>query len=379
MLAILGFNEWQLPTIFFYFARNSRTAMKRILFSLCAMWLCNTVYAQKNPPATDPLTEVVDYDALFSELDAFFDSLLAPKTYAVINVGAGTGFYDYLSNQDLVLKSKRDLVITPSVGYFHKSGFGINSTVAIVNENRRLNPYQLLTAISYDYLKSMKFVSGVSFAHYFTRDSLNFYTSPLKNEMYAYFVYRDLWFKPSISASYGWGTRKSVNEREEYITSLRKRKKTNNGNGNGNNNGYNVVDTIFFTSQESLSESINDFSLILSVRHDFYWLNVISKKDFVRLTPQINFVTGTQTYGFNQTVNTYVSPLNQKKNEFFLSENTNLDQNMNFQPLSISASLKSELSIGKYFIQPQFMINYYLPVPEKNISTAFALNTGFVF
>ena len=342
--------------------------MKRILVLICVLWVCSPAVGQKNPPATDPITDIVDYDELFSELDAFFDSLLAPRTYAVINVGAGTGFYDYISNQDLVLKSKRDLVITPSVGYYHKSGFGINGTVAIVNEKKSLNPYQLLTSFSYDYLKSMKFITGVSASHYFTKDSLNFYTSPLKNEVFAYFVYRDLWFKPSLSASYGWGTRNSVVEREDYITSVRKRKKKNN-----------IYDTTFLTTQENLSESINDFSLILSVRHDFYWLNVLSKQDFVRLTPQINFVTGTQTFGFNQTVNTYVSPLNQKKNEFFLSENTNLDQSMKFQPLAISASLKSELSIGKFFIQPQFMVNYYLPVPEKNISTAFALNTGLIF
>ena len=342
--------------------------MMRILVLICVLWVFSPAIGQKTPPVKDPITDVEDYDELFSELDAFFDSLLAPRTYAVINIGAGTGFYDYISNQDRVLKSKRDLVITPSLGYYHKSGFGINGTVAIVNEKNTLNPYQLLTSLSYDYLKSMKFITGVSASHYFTKDSLNFYTSPLKNELFAYFVYRDLWFKPSLSASYGWGTRNSVVEREDYITSLRKRKKKNN-----------VYDTTFLTTQENLTESVNDFSLILSVRHDFYWLNVLSNKDFFRLTPQINFVTGTQTYGFNQTINTYVSPLNQKKNEFFLSENTNLDQSMKFQPLAISASLKSELSIGKFFVQPQFMVNYYLPVPEKNISTAFALNTGFIF
>ena len=338
-----------------------------VLFLFC--YGNSSAFAQKATPSKDSLFNVlVDYDELFSELDAFLDSLLAPKSYAVVNIGAGTGFYDYLSNQELVLKSQRDFVLTPSMGYYHKSGFGISGTVAIVNENRKLNPYQLLTSVSYDYLKSMKFVAGVSASHFFTKDSLSFYTSPLKNELYAYFIYRNSWFKPSVSAGYGWGARNSVIEREEYITSLRKRKKKEN-----------ILDTTIITTQENITESINDFSLMFSVRHDFYWLNVLSKKDFVRLTPQINFITGTQTYGFNQTINTYGSPLNQKRNEFFLTENTNLDERMDFQPLAISASLRSELSIGKYFIQPQFMVNYYLPVPEKNISTAFALNTGFIF
>src|SRR5687768_9630078 len=343
--------------------------IRKFVFVLFLFWGVNTnAVAQETSPSDSLFNEVVDYDELFNELDAFLDSLLAPRTYTVVNIGAGTGFYDYSSNEEFALKSKRDLVLTPSIGYYHKSGFGINGTVAIVNEKRKLNPYQLLTSVSYDYLKSMKFVTGVSASHFFTKDSLNFYTSPLKNELYAYFIYRDLWFKPSVSASYGWGTRNSVVEREEYITSLRNRSKRNP-----------IVDTTILTTEENIAESINDFSLMFSVRHDFYWLNVFSKKDFVRLTPQINFITGTQTFGFNQTINTYSSLLNQKKNEFLPSENNNLDERMEFQPLSISASLKSELTIGKYFIQPQFMVNYYLPVPEKNISTAFALNTGFIF
>jgi len=343
--------------------------IRKFVFVLFLFWGVNTnAVAQETSPSDSLFNEVVDYDELFNELDAFIDSLLAPRTYTVVNIGAGTGFYDYSSNEEFALKSKRDLVLTPSIGYYHKSGFGINGTVAIVNEKRKLNPYQLLTSVSYDYLKSMKFVTGVSASHFFTKDSLNFYTSPLKNELYAYFIYRDLWFKPSVSASYGWGTRNSVVEREEYITSLRNRSKRNP-----------IVDTTILTTEENIAESINDFSLMFSVRHDFYWLNVFSKKDFVRLTPQINFITGTQTFGFNQTINTYSSLLNQKKNEFLPSENNNLDQRMEFQPLSISASVKSELTIGKYFIQPQFMVNYYLPVPEKNISTAFALNTGFIF
>lgn len=334
----------------------------------CVLIIFNSANGQKTTPANDTATDVVDYDLLFDELDDFFDSLLAPRTYTVINFGAGTGYYDYNSNQEFLLKSKRDLVLTPSLGFFHKSGFGVNGTVAIVNEQKKLNPYQLLTSLSYDYLKNMRFVTGVSASHYFTKDSLNFYTSPLKNELYAYFVYRDLWFKPSLSASYGWGSRNSVLEREGYITSLRKRNKKKN-----------ILDTTILTTQENIAEKVSDFSLALSIRHDFYWLNVVSKNDFLRLTPQINFVGGTQTFGFNQTINTYSSLLNGKKGEVFLTENNNLDSRMDFQPLFISASVKSELSIGKYYIQPQFMVNYYLPAPENNISTAFALNTGFIF
>lgn len=333
---------------------------RRLIILLFVLCYFNSARSQKDSTFTDPLLDTpVDYDKLFTELDAFLDSLLAPRTYTILNIAAGTGFYDYYSKDDYTLNTKRQVVLAPSIGYYHKSGLGISTSVAILNEEEKLNPYQLLTSLSYDFLNSMKFVTGVSATHYFTKDSLGFYTTPLKNELYAYFTYRALWFKPSVSASYGWGSRSAYEEREEYITSLRLRQ-----------NGYTRINT---------QESITDFNVMISVRHDFYWLNVISKKDFIRVSPQISFASGTQSFGFNQNSNTYGSTRITGKNELYRSENISLDDRLEFQPLYISTSLKSELSIGKFFIQPQFILNYYLPVPDKNISTVFTLNTGVIF
>jgi hypothetical protein len=118
---------------------------------------------------------------------------------------------------------------------------------------------------------------------------------------------------------------------------------------------------------------------MLSMRHDFYWLNLLSKKDFFRLTPQISFTGGTQNFGFNQTSDTYGTTRVTRKNELARTESTQLDDQSDFQPLSFTTSVKSELSIGKFFIQPLFFLNYYFPAPDKNISTAFTLNTGLIF
>ena len=55
----------------------------------------NQVRAQKTQPSVD--TSIYDYDELFNELDAFLDSLMSPRSYTVINVGVGTGFFNYES------------------------------------------------------------------------------------------------------------------------------------------------------------------------------------------------------------------------------------------------------------------------------------------
>ena len=235
--------------------------LQRLLVLLLVLGFFKKADAQKDTTSLDPLLDTsVNYDELFDELDSFLDSLLAPRTYTVISLAAGTNFFDYESKADYTLQTKRQVLLAPSIGYFHKSGFGLNVAGSILNDTEKMNPYQLLTSVSYDYLKSFDFITGIAATHYFTKDSLNFYTSPLKNELYAYFTYRKLWFKPSLAISYGWGSREAYEEQEEYITSLRLRQR-----------GYTRIDT---------RESITDFNVTTAVRHDFYWLDVFSKKRF---------------------------------------------------------------------------------------------------
>jgi hypothetical protein len=314
--------------------------------------------AQKTPTpaAKDPILNTdVDYDELFNELDDFLDSLLKPRSYAIINIGGGTNFYDYTSSSDATLKTKRQLVLSPSFSYYDKSGLGISLAENLVREENKFNPYQFVGTLSYDYLKNTRFVTGIAATHFFTKDSLSFYTTPLKNELFTYFSYRGLWLKPTVSASYGWGSRTSYEEREEYITSLRLKRR-----------GYTRIDT---------EEKVRDLNITASVRHDFYWLDVFTSKDYCRLSPQVSFTSGTQHFGFNQTTTSGSSLLIGKK-ESYRSENLNLDNKMGFQPLSIAASLKGEFSIGKFFVQPQYTANYYLPGSDKNLSGIFTINTG---
>ena len=314
--------------------------------------------AQTPKKVVDPLydTTIVDYDDLFNELEKFLDSLTTPRSYYLLNVSAGRGFYNYTNRAGTGMTSNRQLNFNPSIGYYDKGGLGLNAGVAVVKEGEKLNPYQVSLTLSYDYLQSRKFIGGSSFTHFFTKDSLPFYTSPLQNELFAYASYRDSWLKPTVSASYGWGSRKEVEERQEKIKKLRLR-----------------------TTTVVTEESVSDFNLTASVRHDFYWLNVLTNKDFIRISPQLSFTSGTQQFGFNQSTAT-TSVLKGKGNDIlYESNNTTLSDEMKFQPLSLAAILKSELSLGKFFIQPQMLVDYYFPAPEKNVTASFRLNTGFVF
>ena len=332
---------------------------KKIIF-LTAIHFLFFFYAdaQKSKSLVD---STAYYNDLFNELDGFLDSMTTPKNMWLISIGAGNSFLNYQSPSSQLLQVDKKIIYSPSIGFFHKNGLGINLSSAVVKDGSDFIPFQYEVTGSYDYLKSNRFSTGASLSHFFTKDSLSFYTSPLQNEISVYFSYKKSWAKLSLTATYGWGSYKSYEERIENIKKLRKRK---------NENGYTSIET---------TESVNDFSLAASIRHDFYWLNVIDTKGILRLTPRITFTSGTQKFGFNQTSNSVITTKGKGNNVRYTSENVNLDDELYFQPSSLTAFIKPELTFGHFFVQSQFAFDYYFPAKSKNFTTNYSMNIGFIF
>lgn len=334
-----------------------------LLFILTVIIAAPNLHAQKDTAKDTTRNKTLiadtDYDELFNELDSFLDSLTKPRNLTIVSIGVGNRVFNYKSVTSSNISSDKNLSLSPSIGFFSKNGLGINAATAIVKENSGFNAYQWSATASYDYLKNHNFLTGLSYTRFFTKDSLKFYTSPLQNEVYAYFTYRSTWLKPSISASYGWGSRTEVTERKDQIKSLIKPRRN--------------------VEQVSSVESITDFNLSFSLRHDFYWLDVLVSDDFVRFTPQLSFTAGTQNYGFNQNIITNGGKGFMNGNMLFGPPNYSLNEKTKFQPLSLSALLKTEFTKDKFFFQPQLMFDYYLPDAAKKFTTTFVLNSGFMF
>lgn len=312
--------------------------------------------AQKDP-VPDSLP---DYDVLFSELEHFIDSITAPRSFALLNIGYSTGQFQYQTSQTSI-KEMRKGILTPTIGYYHKSGLGISAVGSVISENKKFTLYQTATTASYDYLKNRKLLTGISFTHFFTKDSLPFYTSPLNNQVYAYFSYRGWWLKTSLAAGYGWGSVTTVAQRKEKIKLLKKGPPLNS------------------TTTIETTEAIADLSLTASVKHDFYWLDVLSKRDYVRLTPQLVATGGTQKYGFNQTNSSYVSEKHSGTSVLYNTEKSFVTARSQWQLLALSARLRTEFSKGICFVQPQLIFDYYPPDKENKFATAFVINAGILF
>lgn len=312
-----------------------------------------------------PLKEVIssdtiNYDDLFQDFDAFMDSILSPHSYFLGSLSVVKGYYNFQTkNNSSLIETSKKLNYSPTLGYYHKSGMGITSTGYIIHDGSNTNFYQFSVTPSFDYLHNKSFATGISFTKFITKDSLPFYTSPLQNELYAYFTYRKTWLRPTIAVSYGWGSRSDYMKRESVIQDIRLRRR-----------GFTYINT---------EESVSDFSLMASVRHDFYWLDVFTFNDHIRLTPQLALTSGTQKFGFNQSSSTYATVVRTGSNVLYSTENVYLDDQLKFQPLSLTMYLRGEYSIGNFFIQPQLTFDYYFPAATNNFNTVFSLNLGVMF
>jgi len=317
----------------------------------------DTALKKVEPPVID---STLDYnDIIFDDLEKFLDSILSPHSYILTAFSIQKGYFNYKSKTEVFLEPTRKVTFTPAVGYYNKNGLGITGIGSFVSDQKAFRFYQLALSPSYDYLENKNLATGISYTRYLTKDSLPFYTSPLQNELYAYFTYRKWWFKPMVAVSYGWGSRSDYQDREEYITSLQLRR-----------TGFTRINT---------KESVNDFSLITSVRHDFYWLDVFTYNDHIRIAPQLTFTSGSQKFGFNQSSNTYATLLRSGANVLYSSENVYLDNKLYFQPLALTFYLKTEYSIGKFYIQPQLILDYYFPATEKQFTGLVSVSGGFIF
>jgi hypothetical protein len=322
-------------------------------------------YSQVDPKDTIAVPEeslAIDtsfnYDELFDDFVAFVDSLLAPRSYFLINVSAASGYFNYKENTDLA--TRKQLIVSPTIGYYHKSGPGITLAGNFTDYGQKRKGYQFSISPSFDFIQNLKWVGGIAFIKYFTKDSLPFYTTPLQNEINGYVLWRKPWLQPGLGLSYGWGSKKDLKKREDAIRLFLRRR-----------------GIIYYSG--STEESIIDFSMIASLRHSFYWHYVLGHKDYIRFTPMLAFSAGTQKYGFNQTTGTYAINLRNNSAILFNSGNVNLDRKLEFQPLSLTFYLKPEYNIGKFFIQPQVIFDYYFPADNNNLSTLFSINGGFMF
>jgi hypothetical protein len=300
--------------------------------------------AQTEAESKAALDSILKNDALAQMLDSL--NTAAVKSSFDISFGFGNRLFS-LSNNSLTADQAdvKKLIITPSVSYYHKSGFGISVTGFLGSDSGTTRVFQTGITPSYDYTGS-KISAGVAYTRYFNNQSLSISSSPFQNDFYAYVSASRGLLQPGIAIGYASGKYK------EYTDSIRIRP--------------NPLPPIRI--KDTTTYKLKDFSLMGSVKHDFEWYSVLSKNDGLLISPQLWLIAGSQKYtSVSSTTTLTRSP---QGGAVRLRRKSTATDKTAFSLQSAAFSLDMDYSIGKFYVRPQLYVDYYLPQTTGNRVTA---------
>lgn len=296
-------------------------------------------------------------DSLLKDFGSYLDSLSKPKSFFSLNMGVGNGYFSFENKNSVFLTNTQRIILTPSAGYYHKTGLGITATGFFLMDGSNSQLYNFSVTPSYDYLASKKVGFGFAFTRYFEKDSLPFYTTPISNEFFGYVTLKKLWIRPTLSVGYGWGSNTEYQQKQTLIWRERLQRYSR---------GFVYVKN---------KESVRDFATIISLKHDFDFYRLFVRQDGFTITPVILFTAATQSFGFNTS---YQSTTNAIRANV-LPSNQKISDQTSYRPQSFSFILRTDYNLRNFFVMPQLLLDYYIPETDKHLSVGYSLTAGFNF
>ncbi len=307
------------------------------------------VSAQDEKTDRQLLDSLIKFDPLLRSLD----SLQKPVSYGLVSLTFGNKLFSNRNNQVNVLQEGNKFVVTPSLGYYHKSGIGLNVAANLFSENSKTAFYQYSITPSYDYLTNENFDAGLSYTRYFVKEEYSLSISPIQHDVYGYFNLRNNWVVPGLSFGYAAG---KFTERIKVDTTI-------------------GLVTIHFT--DTIRTSIKSFSLSGSLDHTFKWFDVLSANDAVMFKPQFLITAGTNTYNETHRGATIFQNLStRRKNRINRFNEQSENSGMKLQ--SISLALTAGYMVKNFNIRPNFYLDYYLPeTTGKRLAGIFSISISY--
>lgn len=313
-------------------------------------------YGQTNPSDKHILDSLLQNDEMLKLINNYNKT----SSYLRVDVGFGNKLSGSQNKATESLQNSPQFVVTPSVGYYHKSGFGISFTGFLLNENSKTNFYQYTLTPSFSYNKGKVADVLFSYTHYFEKNSYSYNTSPIQNEFYGNILFKKTWLKPGIAAGFSTGKYHEIIHIDTTIKVLNQ--------------------LIHINYTDTTTTKISSYSLAGSLEHSFTFFDLFSIKDGIILTPQLSLISGINTYDISHTsslanYNTYTKKRLKRIRHFQAQQN-----NKNYQLQSIGFDMDVNYSIGKFYFEPDIYLNYYLPKTNDNRFTQiFNFNIGKTF
>lgn len=339
-----------------------RTCMQKLyLFVLLYFIISGMGYGQD----TAAIKKSSSDSAALKDLMTLFNSDDIAYSYVSVNMGMSNRLYSSHNNSlDSKQSITNSLIYTPSVGYFHKSGFSLSAGVNFMKEDSAgfvENQFSLTPAFDLTNNKNVGF--GISYSHYFVRDIFSGFSSPIQNDLYTYVTYKKSWIEPGISFGYSTGKFKEVFKLKTPT-------------------GRTFIDTGTYR--------ISTFSMMASVSHSFTWDDVAKKNDGLVFTPSIQLnMSSDSTKSISHTISKadlrelriLATNLRAEFKKLGLKPKFQKLQGSNsFKVQSIGLNLNASYSLGSFSIEPQLYLDYYLQKTDDKKLTYFpSLSIGYTF
>lgn len=302
------------------------------------------IISQHEADSLMALLTPAEYDSLMNDLEELFSVFDdRDRSYFDLSLTGGNGNFT-LKNVETTgaYTTKNKLVFSPSAGYFHKSGLGIQLSSLFAPSGGGLRPYLYQGTVFYDYLKGKKISAGISYSRIKTNDSaVDFYTTPFRNNFNIYGTWKKGRLRPSVSINYSNGSYVDYFVRGLYTVA------------------YNV--------------NIAEYAVNASLRYSWDKKDWLKRGDYMSITPRLVLVNsgqklelqkGDDTPILNRLISTGVIPQRSVNN---------------FEPQLLAVYLSLDYMLGKWYIHPQLYVDYYLHSSDQRSFANFSITTGFMF
>ncbi len=299
-------------------------------------------------------------DSMFKN-DAFMSMLNEKKdsSYAEVSVAMGNAIFSLKNNSlNAGQATTSKIYYAPSVGYFHKSGLALALTGFVASDNGRPAVYQYAVSPSYNYL-SKKLSAGVSYTRYIKGSSTGFDVNPFQNDLYANVLFKKFWLQPSVAVGYAAGRTKEYFD-SAYLLILPQQP------------------TRVIHVKDTITSRLSSFSMSFSISHEWEFKNIFLGKDELVIQPafMINGSNQKITISHSNSLNAR-RPFVQKLLKIAYGDGISKER---FSLQSAAFLLSLQYGKGKFILQPQLYMDYYLQqTNNKRLSILYSLSVSFAF
>lgn len=133
-------------------------------------------------------------------------------------------------------------------------------------------------------------------------------------------------------------------------------------------------DTVI-TGIDSTTNKASYFSVTANIEHDFSFYKLFSKDDELDFTPSLML-----NFGKDNLEQTHTNTINRPLVKKLLARRKKNAPTNTFEVQSVAASLDFTYSVGKFFLQPNVYLDYYLPeTTTKRLTAIYSVTAGFSF